>query len=126
MKIRILGCGGSFGSPLAYGQNGNIDTNNSRNFRTRSSVLINVDKTNLLIDTSPDLRQQLYSAKITNIDAVLYTHYHTDHVSGIPDMRAISFINKISELDGYVIVGIGNIVGWGEKFIKQLREYKDA
>ena len=46
MKIRILGCGGSFGSPLAYGQNGNIDTNNSRNFRTRSSVLINVDKTN--------------------------------------------------------------------------------
>ena len=93
MKIRILGCGGSFGSPLAYGRNGNIDTNNSRNFRTRSSVLINVDKTNLLIDTSPDLRQQLYSAKITNIDAVLYTHYHTDHVSGIPDMRAISFIN---------------------------------
>ena len=94
MKIRILGCGGSFGSPLAYGRNGNIDTNNSRNFRTRSSVLINVDKTNLLIDTSPDLRQQLYSAKIINIDAVLYTHYHTDHVSGIPDMRAISFINK--------------------------------
>ena len=93
MKIRILGCGGSFGSPLAYGRNGNIDTKNSRNFRTRSSVLINVDKTNLLIDTSPDLRQQLYSAKITNIDAVLYTHYHTDHVSGIPDMRAISFIN---------------------------------
>ena len=43
MKIKILGCGASFGSPLAYGRNGNIDINNIRNFRTRSSILINVD-----------------------------------------------------------------------------------
>lgn len=94
MKIKILGCGASFGSPLAYGRNGNIDINNVRNFRTRSSVLINVDDTTILIDTSPDLRQQLYDAKSTNIDAVLYTHSHSDHVSGIPDMRAISLINN--------------------------------
>lgn len=94
MKIRILGCGASFGSPLAYGRNGNIDINNIRNFRTRSSVLINVDNTTLLIDTSPDLRQQLYDAQCTNIDAVLYTHEHSDHVAGLPDMRAISLINK--------------------------------
>ncbi len=92
MKIRILGCGGSFGSPLAYGRNGNIDINNIRNFRTRSSVLINVDNTTILIDTCPDLRQQLYSAQCTDIDAVLYTHEHSDHVSGLPDMRAISLI----------------------------------
>ena len=94
MKIRILGCGGSFGSPLAWERNGNININNNKNFRTRSSVLINEKYTNILIDTSPDLRQQLYNAKCTNIDAVLYTHIHSDHVSGLPDMRAISLIKK--------------------------------
>ena len=49
---------------------------------------------NILIDTSPDLRQQLYKAKCTNIDAVLLTHFHSDHISGLPDMRAISLINE--------------------------------
>ena len=94
MKVRILGCGASFGSPLAWNRNGNINIDNIRNFRTRSSALINIDNFNILIDTSPDLRQQLYDAKCTNIDAVLYTHIHSDHVSGLPDMRAISLINK--------------------------------
>ena len=60
MKIRILGCGGSFGSPLAWQRNGKININNKRNFRTRSSVLIKINDTTLLIDTSPDLRRQLY------------------------------------------------------------------
>ena len=94
MKIRILGSGGSYGSPLAWQRNGKIDINNKRNFRTRSSVLIEVNNTNLLIDTSPDLRLQLYNAKCTNVEAVLYTHIHYDHTSGLPDMRAISLINK--------------------------------
>ena len=94
MKMTILGCGGSFGSPLAWNRHGNIDFNNKRNFRTRSSVLIEYKNTNILIDTSPDLRQQLYNAKCTNIDAVLYTHIHSDHTSGVPDMRAMSLINK--------------------------------
>jgi len=94
MKVRILGCGSSFGSPLIYGRNGNIDIKNKRNFRTRSSVLININELNLLIDTSPDLKNQLYDAKCTNIEAVLFTHLHSDHVSGIPDMRAISLVNN--------------------------------
>ena len=94
MKIRILGCGGSFGSPLAWEKNGKIDINNKRNFRTRSSILIYIKDKILLIDTSPDLRQQLYNAKCTNIDAVLFTHLHSDHTSGLPDMRAISLINN--------------------------------
>ena len=94
MKIRILGCGGSFGSPLAWSRNVNIEIDNKKNFRTRSSVLIYENNTNILIDTSPDLRQQLYNAKCTNIDAVLFTHIHSDHVSGLPDMRAISVINN--------------------------------
>ena len=94
MKIRILGCGGSFGSPLAWNKNGNIDSSNKKNFRTRSSILIQDQNTTLLIDTSPDLRQQLYDAKCTDIDAVLFTHIHSDHTCGLPDMRAISLINN--------------------------------
>ena len=94
MKITILGCGGSFGSPLAWNRYGNIDLQNKRNFRTRSSILIEHNGKNILIDTSPDLRQQLYNAKCTNIDLVLYTHIHSDHVAGLPDMRAMSLINN--------------------------------
>tara|TARA_Y100000768_G_C23974453_1_gene682315 strand:+ start:1353 stop:2105 length:753 start_codon:yes stop_codon:yes gene_type:complete len=94
MKITILGSGGSFGSPLAWNKFGNIDISNNKNFRTRSSVLIEVSDKIILIDTSPDLRKQLYNAKCTNIDAVLYTHVHSDHTSGLPDMRAMSLINK--------------------------------
>ncbi|MDC3131361.1 MBL fold metallo-hydrolase [Pelagibacteraceae bacterium] len=94
MKITILGCGGSFGSPLAWQRYGNIDLNNKKNFRTRSSILIEVNNNNILIDTSPDLRNQLYDAKCTNVDAVFYTHMHSDHTSGVPDMRAMSLINK--------------------------------
>ena len=94
MKITMLGTGGSFGSPLAWNKNGKIDINNKRNFRTRSSILIEINGTTILVDTSPDLRQQLYNSKCVNIDAVLYTHGHADHTSGLPDMRAISLINK--------------------------------
>ena len=94
MKITILGCGGSFGSPLAWEKFGNIDISNKKNFRTRSSILVEIQNTNILIDTSPDLRNQLYKARCTNIDAVLYTHMHSDHTSGLPDMRAMSLINK--------------------------------
>ena len=94
MKIKILGCGGSFGSPLAWNKYGKIDINNKRNFRTRSSLLIEINNIKILIDTSPDLRQQLYNAKCTDIDLVLYTHIHSDHTSGVPDMRAMSLINN--------------------------------
>jgi len=94
MKITILGCGGSFGSPLAWGKNGNIDLKNKKNFRTRSSLLIEIDSNNILIDTSPDLKQQLYNSKTTNIDAVFYTHIHSDHTAGINDLRAMSLINE--------------------------------
>ena len=94
MKIKILGCGGSFGSPLAWNKYGKIDINNKRNFRTRSSLLIEINNSKILIDTSPDLRQQLYNAKCTDIDLVLYTHIHSDHTSGVPDMRAMSLINN--------------------------------
>ena len=77
MKVRILGCGGSFGSPLAWNKNGNIDVNNPKNHRTRSSVLINLNNQNLLIDTSPDLRAlelKMYTLRLTPTEKVSSSH----------------------------------------------------
>ena len=123
MKIRVLGCGGSFGSPLAWGRNGNIDVNNPHNFRSRSSVLINNNNQNILIDTSPDLRDQLYKAKCTKIDAVLFTHEHSDHTAGLPDMRAMSLINK-SIIPAYLSAEIHDSMISNYKYIfKGVKDY---
>ena len=123
MKIRVLGCGGSFGSPLAWERNGNIDINNPLNYRTRSSVLIKNNKQNILIDTSPDLRDQLYKAKCTKIDAVLFTHEHSDHIAGLPDMRAMSLINK-SIVPAYLSSDIHeSIIKNYEYIFKGVKEY---
>ena len=67
MKIRVLGCGGSFGSPLAWGRNGNIDINNLNNFRTRSSILIYVNNTNILIDQARRAGEWLKSRNLIEI-----------------------------------------------------------
>ncbi|MFH1728769.1 MAG: MBL fold metallo-hydrolase [Pseudomonadota bacterium] len=94
MKITILGCGTSTGVPM-LGCNCNIcSSNNSKNKRTRSSVLIQNNNKNILIDTAPDLRFQAIANKILNIHAVLYTHDHADHTHGIDDLRSFNFIHK--------------------------------
>ena len=73
IKFTILGCGSSMGVPRPDGVWGNCNPNEKKNYRTRCSALISTHNTNTLIDTSPDLRNQLYSAKCINIDAVCAT-----------------------------------------------------
>lgn len=90
MKITVLGSGHSGGTPMIGEGWGKANPDNPKNYRTRSSILVENDKTRILIDTSPDLRAQLLSAKIDRIDAVLYTHGHADHLNGIDDLRAIN------------------------------------
>ena len=94
LKITVLGCGSSFGVPLFHNIWGKCDPNNPKNRRTRPSILVQKNGKNLLIDTSPDLKQQFLDNKINNIDAVLYTHEHADHTHGINDLRSINLINK--------------------------------
>lgn len=89
MKIRILGCGASGGVPLITGEWGSCNPNNPKNRRRRASVLVQTKGRNILIDTSPDLRMQLLDAEVDNIDLVLYTHDHADHVNGLDDLRQI-------------------------------------
>ena len=73
MKFIILGCGSSMGVPRPDGFFGNCDPKNKKNYRTRCSALIKTENETILIDTSPDLRQQLLNNKITEIDKVFFS-----------------------------------------------------
>ncbi len=94
MKFIILGCGSSMGVPRPDGFFGNCDPKNKRNYRTRCSALLKTSDENILIDTSPDLRQQLLRHKIKKIDRVLYSHMHADQTHGINDLRSFFLKNK--------------------------------
>ncbi len=96
MEIVILGCGPSSGVPFYGDRWGACDPKNIKNIRTRSSILIKHQGATLLVDTGPDLRQQLVREKITDIDGVLYTHDHADHTHGIDDLRGLATLNNKS------------------------------
>ena len=72
----------------------NCDPHNTRNRRTRPSILIQHGKNNVLIDTSPDLRYQLLRENIPTLHSVVYTHAHSDHAHGINDVGIINRIEK--------------------------------
>ena len=94
MKFIILGCGSSMGVPRTDGYFGNCNPNNKKNHRTRCSAILQTKNTNILIDTSPDLRNQLLRNKIKNIDKVFYSHNHADQTHGINDLRVFYLKNK--------------------------------
>ncbi len=94
IKFTLLGTGSSMGVPRPDGFFGNCDPNNKKNYRTRCSALISFNKLNVLIDTSPDLRQQLLAEKVSFIDTVLYTHFHADQTHGINDLRVFYLKSK--------------------------------
>ena len=100
MKFIILGCGSSMGVPRPDGFFGNCDPKNKKNYRTRCSALIKTSHENILIDTSPDLRQQLLRHKIKNINRVFYSHMHGDQTHGINDLRSF-YINNKKQINVY-------------------------
>lgn len=95
LRLTILGCGSSGGVPRLGGLWGACDPANPKNARRRCSLLVervtDEGTTRVLIDTSPDMRAQLLDANVGNLDAVLFTHSHADHVHGIDDLRMIVF-----------------------------------
>ncbi len=91
MKLTFLGTGTSFGVPQIGCQCAVCRSDDPRDRRTRTGAVVETDGgTRLLIDTPPELRLQLVAAGIADVDAVLYTHDHADHVHGLDDLRAIS------------------------------------
>ena len=95
MRFTILGCGSSGGVPRLGNDWGDCDEGNPLNRRRRCSLLVErvgtAGTTRVLIDTSPDMREQLLDARVGTLDAVVYTHSHADHVHGIDDLRQIVF-----------------------------------
>ncbi|MEO1544272.1 MAG: MBL fold metallo-hydrolase, partial [Pseudomonadota bacterium] len=95
-RFTILGCGPSGGVPRLGPHWGRCDPENPKNRRRRCSVLVDRfdgkgGRTSILIDTPPDLREQLIDARVTSLDAVFYTHDHADHTHGIDDLRMVHF-----------------------------------
>ncbi|MCP5433557.1 MAG: MBL fold metallo-hydrolase [Alphaproteobacteria bacterium] len=95
LTARILGCGSSGGVPRIGGEWGACDPANPKNRRTRCSLLLRAGMgdgptTDILVDTSPDLREQMLAAGLGRLDAVLYTHEHADQVAGIDDLRVVA------------------------------------
>lgn len=95
MRFTILGCGSSGGVPRIGGHWGACDPDNPKNRRSRCSMLVErIDgdrTTRVLIDTSPDMRDQLLRAEVAELDAVVFTHSHADHVHGLDDIRQVVF-----------------------------------
>ena len=98
LKFTILGCGYSLGVPRIDGYFGSCDPMNKKNYRTRCSAIITSKKRSILIDTSPDIKTQLYKNKIKNIDNVFYTHEHADQTHGINDLYSTRKIKTFAAL----------------------------
>ena len=94
MTITLLGTGTSQGVPVVGCQCEVCKSNDPRDNRLRTSAFVETDGVNLLIDTGPDLRQQLLREQISHVDAVLVTHEHKDHLAGLDDIRPVFFLQK--------------------------------
>ena len=93
-KFTILGCGSSLGSPWITNHWGNCDKKNKKNIRTRCCAHFQFKNISVLIDTSPDLKNQFKQNNLKSVDTVLYTHEHADQTSGIFELRPFFWLNK--------------------------------
>ncbi|HEY0977460.1 MAG TPA: MBL fold metallo-hydrolase [Flavobacteriales bacterium] len=94
MRLTFLGTGTSQGVPVIGCRCEVCRSNDPRDQRLRSSILVEVQGLNVLIDAGPDLRQQMLRSGTDHLDAVLLTHEHMDHIAGMDDLRAFSFLHE--------------------------------
>ena len=94
LTLTVLGCGSSSGSPVIGCDCAVCQSDNPKNRRSRCSAWIEINGKNFIIDTGTDFRNQALREKIPAVDAVLYTHPHSDHINGIDDLRAYCFRKK--------------------------------
>ncbi len=99
--LTVLGSGTSMGVPTIGCDCAVCHSRDPHDRRTRPSVLIEYDRYAVLIDSTPDFREQAIRENIRRIDAVLYTHTHADHILGIDDLRPLSFLHKPNKLPLY-------------------------
>ena len=101
MRVTVLGSGSSGGTPMLGPDGwGACDPLEPKNRRRRPSILVEAGDVRVLVDTSPDLREQLLAAGVWDIDAIIYTHAHADHVNGIDDVRSLNY-HRQGAIDAY-------------------------
>ena len=91
MKVTFLGTGTSQGVPVIACNCNVCLSENRKDKRLRSSILIESEKTTIVIDTGPDFRYQMLRQGVQYLDAVIYTHEHKDHIAGLDDVRAFNY-----------------------------------
>lgn len=94
MKITFLGTGTSQGVPMIACKCEVCTSDNPKDKRLRSSILIQQDGLNFVVDTTPDFRYQMLREKVDHLDAILITHSHKDHIAGMDDVRAFNYFQK--------------------------------
>lgn len=94
LELVFLGTGTSQGVPIIACECNVCTSQDSKDKRLRSSVLIRTSQTTLVVDTGPDFRQQMLRENVKVLDAILFTHEHKDHIAGLDDVRAYNFILK--------------------------------
>lgn len=124
MRVTLLGCGNAGGVPMISAGWGRCDPGEPKNRRTRSSILIEDtdgdQSTRILVDTGPDLREQLLRTEVRSLDGILFTHSHADHIHGIDEIREVNRVmggpipcwadkdtlDSLSDRFGYCFLGI--------------------
>ncbi|MCT4602426.1 MAG: MBL fold metallo-hydrolase [Marinifilum sp.] len=94
VKLTFLGTGTSQGVPIIACKCPVCLSDNKKDKRLRTSVLVHVDNQNIVIDSGPDFRYQMLRAGVENLSAILFTHEHKDHTAGLDDIRAFNWVNK--------------------------------
>ena len=96
LKVTFLGTGTSSGVPMVACDCDICISDNSKDKRLRSSILIELEGVSVVVDTGPDFRYQMLREKVKRLDAIVFTHEHKDHVAGLDDVRAFNHIMKSS------------------------------
>ena len=109
MKVKILGTGTSQGVPVIACNCNVCQSTDPNDKRLRAAALIEADGVNIVIDAGPDFRQQMLREKVSDIDAILITHEHRDHIAGLDDVRAFNFMNQ-KAIDIYAEERVQNVI----------------
>ena len=94
LKITFLGTGTSSGVPMIACECAVCTSTNPKDNRLRSSIMVQSETTNIIVDTTPDFRYQMLRQKVKSIDAIIFTHSHKDHVAGLDDIKAFNNFSK--------------------------------
>lgn len=125
LHIEFLGTGTSLGIPMIGCKCNVCKSKNPKDNRLRASLLIKYKNKNVVIDCGPDFRTQLLRAEVDNLESVLITHEHRDHIAGLDDIRSINYILRKS-VDVYLSPASLDAVKVEFPYIFQPGDYKGA